>query len=101
MANTPLQLHIEELVLTGFPPADRHRIQDAVQTALVDLLARGALSLPRPTKSLAIDAVAPQTMQLSARAAAPELGVGVARSIVNGVGGALTPAAADISRGAP
>jgi hypothetical protein len=32
-------LHIKELVLDGFNPADRHRIGDAVQSELVRLLA--------------------------------------------------------------
>jgi hypothetical protein len=95
MANTPLELHIEELVLVGFPPADRHRIQDAVQAELMDLLANGALTLPRPARSLAIDASAPQTARVSARPTAAQLGAGVARSIVEGVGGVLAPTASN------
>ena len=91
MRNPPLLLHIEELVLAGFPSAERYRIQDAVQIALMDLLVSGALTLPRPTGSLAIDTVAPQTMRLPARPATPELGAGVARSIVDGIGSALAP----------
>jgi hypothetical protein len=91
MANTSLQLHIEELVLVGFPPADRFRIQDAVQAELMDLLAAGGLRLPQPAESLAIDATAPQTARVSARPTAAQLGAGVARSIVDGVGGTLSP----------
>jgi hypothetical protein len=33
-----IEVHIDELVLHGFNPADRHRIGDAVQTELVRLL---------------------------------------------------------------
>lgn len=33
-----IELHIEELVLHGFAPADRHRIGDAVQRELTRLL---------------------------------------------------------------
>src|SRR5262249_43972991 len=84
MARTPLELHIEELVLVGFPAGDRHRIQDAVHAELMNLLARGALTLPRPTESLAIDASAPQTARVSARPTAAQVGAGVARSIVDG-----------------
>lgn len=89
MTNPPLLLHIEELVLAGFPSADRYRIQDAVQIALMDLLVSGALPLPRPTESLAIDTVVPQTIRLPGQHATPELVAGVARSIVQGIGSAL------------
>lgn len=34
-----IDLHIEELVLHGFAPADRHRIGDAVERHLARLLA--------------------------------------------------------------
>jgi hypothetical protein len=33
-----IEVHIDELVLHGFDPADRHRIGDAVQIELVRLL---------------------------------------------------------------
>jgi len=89
MARTPLQLHIEQLVLIGFPPDDRHRIQDAVQAELVGLLAEGALTLP--TESRAIETSARQTARVPARPTAAQLGAGVARSIVDGVGGSLSP----------
>ena len=32
-----VRLHIEELVLEGFPPGDRHRIAEAVQAELARL----------------------------------------------------------------
>lgn len=35
----PVDLHIEELVLHGFPAGDRHRIGDAVQRQLARLFA--------------------------------------------------------------
>ena len=34
-----VELHIEELVLHGFPPGDRHRIGDAVERELSRLFA--------------------------------------------------------------
>ncbi|MEN6428239.1 MAG: hypothetical protein ABFE13_23055 [Phycisphaerales bacterium] len=34
-----IELHIEELVLHGFPPGDRHHIQEAVRTELERLFA--------------------------------------------------------------
>jgi hypothetical protein len=33
-----IEVHIDELILHGFNPADRHQIGDAVQTELVRLL---------------------------------------------------------------
>ncbi len=39
MKPTNLELHIEELVLHGFPARDRHRIGDTVQKELAALLA--------------------------------------------------------------
>ena len=98
MANTPLELHIDELVLVGFPSGDPHRIQDAVHAELMDLLAARALTLPRRLESLAIDAAVPQTARVSARPTAAQLGAGVARSIVAGVGGVLAPASSDAPR---
>lgn len=39
----PIDLHIEELVLDGFPPGDRHRIGAALERELTRLLTeRGA-----------------------------------------------------------
>ena len=40
----PIHLHIDKLVLYGFKPADRHRIGDAVERALGQLLAEQGTS---------------------------------------------------------
>ena len=46
-ATPDIELHIEELVLHGFPAGDRHRIAAAVETELARLLAQsGAAALP-------------------------------------------------------
>ena len=39
--NRTVKLHIEELVLHGFPPQDRQRIAQAVQQELTRLLSQG------------------------------------------------------------
>lgn len=39
-----LELHIEELVLHGFKPGDRHAISDAVQVELTRLLTEQGVS---------------------------------------------------------
>jgi hypothetical protein len=38
-----VSVHIEELVLTGFPPALRHAIGDAVQTELARLIGESGI----------------------------------------------------------
>jgi hypothetical protein len=37
-----VELHIEELVLEGFDPRDRHRMRDAVERELARLLGEGS-----------------------------------------------------------
>ena len=55
-AQPSIELHIEELVLHGFAPGDRHRIAEALQGELMHLLAdptmRGSLATPRETARL-------------------------------------------------
>jgi len=80
-----VQLHIDELVLAGFRAGDRYRIQDAVQHALEEMIASGALTLPRPAKSLAVHAVAPQTATLRDAASPRDIGSVVARSVLGGL----------------
>jgi hypothetical protein len=43
-----IELHIDELVLHGFDPRDRHRIGDAVQSELTRLLAERGLRTAQP-----------------------------------------------------
>jgi len=81
----PVHLHIDELVLAGFPAGDRYRIQDAVQHALEEMIASGALTLPQPAESLAVHAVAPQTATLRDAASPRDIGSVVARSVLSGV----------------
>ena len=54
MKRGPIHLHIDELVLHGFNPADRHQIADAVERELARLL-DGAEFLPQVGTSLQID----------------------------------------------
>jgi len=87
----PLHLHIDELVLAGFPAGDRHRIQDAVERALAEMIANGALALPPGTASRAIDATSPQVARLRRAPTSAAIGAGIADAIVAGVGGAIAP----------
>lgn len=48
MRRPDIELHIDELVLHGFDPKDRHRIGDAVQSELARLLAERGLRTAKP-----------------------------------------------------
>jgi hypothetical protein len=93
----PVHLHIDELVLAGFRPGDRHRIGDAVQRALAEMIASGALVLPPGARSRTVEEVAPQRIRASSSADARGVGAGIARSIVSGVTATLTPEGGKVS----
>jgi hypothetical protein len=75
-----IELHIEELVLHGVDPADRHRIGDAVERELARLLAERPISGQRDIEHL--DA---GTRRLPAHANAPAIGAQVARAVHGGL----------------
>ena len=54
MSRAAIRLHVDELVLEGVAPAERHRFADALQQELGDLLARPT---PWPRDSRTMDAV--------------------------------------------
>jgi hypothetical protein len=86
MSVRPVHIHIDELVLAGFPASERYRIQDAVQQALEEMIASGAMPLPQRLESLEVDAVAPQAVTLRHGPSPREVGSTVARSVLGGVG---------------
>ena len=51
----PIDLHIEELILEGFPPADRHRIGAALEKELARLLAERGLDSIGPGEMPRLD----------------------------------------------
>jgi hypothetical protein len=50
-----IELHIEELVLHGFKPGDRHRIGEAVERELTRLLVEQGLPLVKGTEIARLD----------------------------------------------
>jgi hypothetical protein len=79
-----VELHIEELVLHGFPPGDRLRIAQAIERELAQLLVtQGAPPLVTRDQNLArLDAGAFEVEQ----GARPErIGLQVARSVYGGM----------------
>jgi hypothetical protein len=83
-AQPSIELHIEELVLHGFAPGDRHRIAEALQSALMHLLAdptmRGSLATPRETARLDGG-----SFQVPAHAKPKAIGAQVAQSVQRGM----------------
>jgi hypothetical protein len=86
---------IDELVLIGFDPRDRHRIADAVETQL----AAQATGVPaariterRHTDGATLRAPDIKLSARDGRVDAHALGKGLSRSIVSAVAGAPSPA---------
>jgi hypothetical protein len=77
-----IELIIDELVLHGFAPGDRHAIGDAVQAHLESLLAAGPIA---PARSMSVDALAPRQVQLGPKAKAGAIGSGIAQAIHGGL----------------
>ena len=50
-----IELHIEELVLHGFKPGDRHRIGEAVEREITRLLVEHGLPLAQGTEVARLD----------------------------------------------
>ena len=90
-----IEFVIDELVLIGFDPRDRHRIADAVETQLA-AQAHGvaAARFVEPAREPRATVLAPD-IKLSTRGGrvdANAVGNGVSRSIVNAVAGPQSPA---------
>ncbi len=83
-----LELHIEELVLEGFDPRDRHRMRDAVERELTRLLAgAGRRELPLFNRNIEVEKL--QTgFTAKPGATARHTGTEVARAVHRAVAGA-------------
>jgi hypothetical protein len=78
-----VELHIEELVLHGFAPGDRHRIADAVERELARLFAEQGVpdALQSGFESPRVDA---GSFQMAPDSRAETVGAEVARAIYGG-----------------
>jgi hypothetical protein len=81
---SPIHLHIEELVLHGFSPGDRHRIGEAMQRELTRLLTEKATP-PALAKSSAIDRLNGGTFQMTSAPRPEATGAQVARAVFKGL----------------
>jgi len=77
-----IELIIDELVLHGFAPADRHAIGDAVQAHLENMLAADSTA---PARDISVENLVPQQVVLSPRAKAVTIGSGIAQAIHGGL----------------
>jgi hypothetical protein len=82
MKPTRIELIIDELVLHGFAPGDRHAIGDAVQAHLERLLAANTIA---PARSMAVDVLAPRQVEIGPRAKVGTIGSGIAQAIHGGL----------------
>lgn len=81
---SPIHLHIEELVLHGFPSADRHRIGEAVQRELTRLLTEEATP-PALTRNAELDRLNAGTFQITASPRPEATGAQVAHAVFRGL----------------
>ena len=77
-----IELIIDELVLHGFAPGDRHAIGDAVQAHLENMLAAASTA---PGRDITVDSLDPQHVVLGPRARAGTIGSGIAQAIHGGL----------------
>ena len=80
MNDNPVSLHIERIVLDGFPvttPGSTMQIQTAVQNELTRLLNQNGL----PPTSVSLAAITAPDFQITGKPAPAELGRNIARSI--------------------
>lgn len=85
LMRTDIELHIEELVLEGFAPGDRHAIGEAVRAELTRLLAeqRAPQFLQHGGETARLDG---GKFDLKAGARSEAVGVQVARTVYEGFG---------------
>jgi hypothetical protein len=82
--SSPIHLHIEELVLHGFPSADRHRIGEAMQRELARLFSEQRTPLAL-MKSAEIDRLNAGAFQMPTAPGPESTGAQVARAVFGGL----------------
>lgn len=75
-----VKLHIEELVLHGFAPRDRHRIAGAMQLELARLMSEDSLAASRQNH-ISLDRLQSRTFRVKAGAKPEATGSEIARAI--------------------
>lgn len=92
----PIEVHIEELVLHGFAPADRHRIAEVVEQELARLLREG---MAVSSAHARLDRIDVGAFQVKAGAKAQATGALIAQAVFRGLQESVgTPSALPLSR---
>jgi hypothetical protein len=85
-----VKLHIEELVLEGFDPRDRHRLRDAVEREIARLFAGGRAS-DFLKQHASIEHVNGETFHVAPASTERQIGARVARSVFRSLPLTQTP----------
>lgn len=85
MRRPHVELSIDELVLEGFAPSDRHRIGDAVERHLALLLAEGAGAADALTHDADIESFDAGSFDAAPDSAPDAIGARVAQAIYGGL----------------
>ena len=77
-----IELHVEELVLEGFAPAERHAVADAFERELSRLLAERGLPAAQEAAAFDVDA---GSVRLAPGTRASAAGAQLARAVYGGI----------------
>lgn len=83
---SPIELHIDELVLEGVTPGDGHRVAEALAHELARLTAEGS-PLAAGTRSRTVDRLDAGTLPSGPPAAPGALGAQIALAVHQSLGG--------------
>lgn len=92
-----IELHIEELVLEGFSPAERHRIADALESELRRRLAGPEFAPSSPGAGATVDALDAGKFALPHGASAGRIGAQTARAVFRALQAATSSADAAVA----
>lgn len=82
--SSSFRLHIDEMVLHGFPAVDQYRIGDAVQRELTRLLTEAG-STESVTRSAFHPSIEAGSIQIDAGLSAEAIGIKIAQSLHKGI----------------
>lgn len=85
MSSQNIELHIEELVLSGFPRGQRYEIADAISHELQRLFAQRGVPQSLAT-SAAVERVDAGVLEIERPARPEAVGTGIAQQIYGGMG---------------
>lgn len=88
MNGPQIELHIDELVLRGFPPSDRFKIAEALRSELTRLLSEHSRQNALP-RSLTIDRIQTASFKVAHNAKPAAVGMQLAQSVYRRIGPAV------------